>query len=100
MPVYDYHCDACGHTFEVFHGVDERPEVKCDRCGRPARKLFRPVPIIFKGSGWHVTDYGRGSYPKKREVKSPKQAQSPKRVRSEPQSITVPSVGSNRPAKR
>ncbi len=67
MPVYDYHCDACGHTFEVFHGVDERPEVKCDKCGLPARKLFRPVPIIFKGSGWHVTDYDRGSYPKKRE---------------------------------
>ncbi len=67
MPVYDYHCDACGHTFEVFHGVDERPEVKCDKCGRPARKLFRPVPIIFKGSGWHVTDYGRGSYPKKQK---------------------------------
>lgn len=69
MPVYDYHCDACGYTFEVFHGVDERPEVKCDKCGQPARKLFRPVPIIFKGSGWHVTDYGRGSQPKKQEEK-------------------------------
>ena len=65
MPVYDYRCDGCGHTFEVFHGVDERPEVRCERCGQPARKLFRPVPIIFKGSGWHVTDYGKGTTPKK-----------------------------------
>ncbi|MFA0732642.1 MAG: hypothetical protein LKKZDAJK_000331 [Candidatus Fervidibacter sp.] len=65
MPVYDYRCDGCGHTFEVFHGVDERPEVRCERCGQPARKLFRPVPIIFKGSGWHVTDYGRGTTPQK-----------------------------------
>lgn len=61
MPVYDYRCNSCGHTFEVFHGVDERPEVRCERCGQPARKLFRPVPIIFKGSGWHVTDYGKGA---------------------------------------
>jgi putative FmdB family regulatory protein len=65
MPVYDYRCDRCGMTFEVFHGVDERPEVRCERCGQPARKLFRPVPIIFKGSGWHVTDYGKGTTPQK-----------------------------------
>lgn len=65
MPVYDYHCDFCGYTFEVFHKVDERPEIKCNKCGRPARKLFRPVPIIFKGSGWHVTDYGRSSQSQK-----------------------------------
>lgn len=76
MPVYDYHCDACGHTFEVFHRVDERPEIRCEKCGQPTRKLFRPVPIIFKGSGWHVTDYGRGSQPKKRKNSSEKEGAS------------------------
>ncbi|MCS7192594.1 MAG: hypothetical protein NZ937_06405 [Armatimonadetes bacterium] len=76
MPVYDYHCDVCGQTFEVFHGVDERPEVRCDRCGQLARKLFRPVPIIFKGSGWHVTDYGRSSQPQKQRGSEEKEAKS------------------------
>ncbi len=65
VPVYDYRCDGCGYTFEVMHGFDERPEVRCGKCGQTARKLFRPVPIIFKGSGWHVTDYGKGSTPSK-----------------------------------
>ncbi|GBC98535.1 hypothetical protein HRbin17_01048 [bacterium HR17] len=79
MPVYDYRCDACDYTFEVVHGVNERPEVRCEKCGQPARKLFRPVPIIFKGSGWHVTDYGKGSSsndnttPKASSVESEKQ---------------------------
>ncbi|MCS7263808.1 MAG: hypothetical protein NZ805_03125 [Armatimonadetes bacterium] len=73
MPVYDYRCDACGYTFEVFHSVDERPDVKCDKCGQQARKLFRPVPIIFKGSGWHVTDYGRSSNSKKHESNQEKE---------------------------
>lgn len=67
MPIYDYHCDECGYTFEVVHGFDERPEVRCEKCGRITRKLFHPVPIIFKGSGWHVTDYGKGSTPRKTE---------------------------------
>ncbi|MFA4043272.1 MAG: hypothetical protein HZRFUVUK_000037 [Candidatus Fervidibacterota bacterium] len=58
MPVYEYACDACKQHFDVEHSAEERPQIKCPVCGSPARKVFKPVPIIFKGSGWHVTDYG------------------------------------------
>ncbi|HID05711.1 MAG TPA: hypothetical protein EYP10_01035 [Armatimonadetes bacterium] len=58
MPVYEYACTACEHHFDVEHSAYEHPDVVCPKCGASARKVFRPVPIIFKGSGWHVTDYG------------------------------------------
>lgn len=74
MPIYEYACDLCKRHFDVEHGVEERPQVKCPACGSVARKVFKPVPIIFKGSGWHVTDYGptgpKSSQSSRREPKS------------------------------
>lgn len=58
MPVYEYACTICKHHFDVEHGANEHPQITCPACGSPARKVFKPVPIVFKGSGWHVTDYG------------------------------------------
>ena len=61
MPIYEFRCPK-GHLFEVFHRIsDPDPEV-CEVCGaRPLQKVFHPVPIHFKGSGFYSTDYGRGS---------------------------------------
>jgi len=55
MPTYEYKCDECGHTFEEFHGVDEKVD-DCPRCGNEVRRVFHPVGIIFKGSGFYKTD--------------------------------------------
>jgi putative FmdB family regulatory protein len=65
VPIYEFRCPN-GHTFEVFHRMtDPDPEV-CEVCGAsPIVKVFHPVPIHFKGSGFYSTDYGRGS--RKRE---------------------------------
>lgn len=56
MPLYEYRCPVCGHQFEVFHDVGESPG-PCPVCGGTPRKVFNSVGLIFKGSGFHSTDY-------------------------------------------
>ncbi len=62
MPTYDYECRSCGHTFEVFHGMTESPVLSCPRCRSAVRKLIGGgLGVIFKGSGFYVTDNKGGS---------------------------------------
>jgi putative FmdB family regulatory protein len=58
MPVYEYICDNCSCRFEIKQGFKDRPEATCPQCNKPARRLISSVPIIFKGSGFYVTDNG------------------------------------------
>ena len=63
MPTYEYECKKCEHTFEVFHGISEKPIAKCPECGGKVRRLIgRGAGIIFKGSGFYQTDYRSDSY--------------------------------------
>ena len=57
MPTYEYQCQECKHTFEVFQRITDDPISKCEKCGGSVRKLLSPVGIVFKGPGFHVTDY-------------------------------------------
>ena len=61
MPIYEYKCEECGCRFEVRHSFHDEPDVKCptDGCNGPVHRIFSPPAIIFKGSGFHVNDYGR-----------------------------------------
>ena len=59
MPTYGYQCENCGKTFEVFQKVTDSAITKCSDCGGKTNKIFYPVGIIFKGSGFHITDYCR-----------------------------------------
>ena len=67
MPTYDYECDACGHTMEVFQNISEDVLTKCPQCKRKKlRRLFGTGGgILFKGSGFYSTDYRSDSYKKK-----------------------------------
>lgn len=56
MPVYEFECTCCPSRFELKRSFNDEEPVYCPRCGGKARKLFSPVPIIFKGSGFYVTD--------------------------------------------
>jgi len=56
MPVYEYRCTRCDHLFEVTHEVGGTPG-PCPVCGGSARRVFTSVGLIFKGSGFHTTDY-------------------------------------------
>ena len=61
MPTYDYKCDSCGHAFEAFQSMNDAPLTSCEKCGKPVRKVFGGAGIIFKGSGFYVNDYKKGS---------------------------------------
>ncbi len=60
MPTYEYKCLECEHVFEDFHSARETRE-ECPRCGGRLRRLFHPVGVIFKGSGFYTTDYKKSS---------------------------------------
>ena|SRR5947209_5523069 len=60
MPVYEYRCDN-GHTFEVLQRMSDEPVERCDSCGAPVQRVFHPVAVHFKGSGFYNTDYGKRS---------------------------------------
>jgi putative FmdB family regulatory protein len=62
MPTYEYRCDACGYTFELFQGIHDEPETVCSRCGAPVRRIISGgAGVIFKGSGFYVTDSRKAS---------------------------------------
>lgn len=56
MPIYDYHCDHCGHAFSAVQSFKDEPLGACPSCGKRPRRLFAPPAIVFKGSGWYKTD--------------------------------------------
>ena len=59
MPRYDYQCTECNHLFELKQGFDAETVTDCPKCGKIAERQISLVPVIFKGSGWYVNDYGR-----------------------------------------
>ncbi len=58
MPIYEYRCRN-GHTFEVFQSMSDDPVRKCEECGAPVERVFHPVAVHFKGSGFYTTDYAK-----------------------------------------
>lgn len=61
MPRYDYECEKCHHGFELKQSFDSEPIADCPVCQSVSRRQFHSVPIVFKGSGWYVNDYGKRS---------------------------------------
>lgn len=60
MPLYEYRCTECHRLFEWYHAVGE-PAPGCPGCGGQARKVYSSVGLIFKGSGFHTTDYRKSA---------------------------------------
>ena len=58
MPIYEYRCRN-GHTFEVHQSMADDPVAVCEECGAPVERVFHPVAVHFKGSGFYTTDYAR-----------------------------------------
>ena len=66
MPIYEYRCEK-GHEFEVMQPISDDPLSVCEVCEAPVRKVFRPVAVHFKGSGFYNTDYGTKSRTREKE---------------------------------
>ncbi len=61
MPVYEYECEQCGTRFERIQSVRDEPIRRCPECSGTVHKVFYPAGIIFKGSGWYITDSRKSS---------------------------------------
>ena len=57
MPIYEFECRKCKSHLEVFQKMNDKPPVKCPKCGGRLEKLISASAFQFKGSGWYVTDY-------------------------------------------
>jgi len=60
LPLYEYECPKCG-TFELVRKYSDAPLERCPTCGGPIEKLASAPAILFKGTGWYITDYARKS---------------------------------------
>ena len=65
MPIYEYECGNCCYRFEMRQEFDDNPEAICPQCHSRARRVFHPTAIIFKGSGFYITDSRKSKEPAK-----------------------------------
>jgi len=95
MPIYEYECRHCGHHFELKQGFHDKPQADCPECNKKARRVFHPSPIIFKGSGFYVTDHRTSSETTARKGESESGKGKPEFSKTAPE----PAKGKPEPAK-
>lgn len=104
MPTYDYRCEACGHAFEKFHSITAAPIRKCPKCGkRKVRRLLGTGGgMIFKGSGFYITDYRSESYKSAAKAdggsSGSDSSSKPAEGKSESKPAAKPAVSSDKPS--
>jgi len=76
MPIYEYKCYVCEKLFDVEQRMTDPVIEKCQYCGGPVKRVFSPVGVIFKGSGFHVTDYGKEKVKEEKKIEE-KSAEGP-----------------------
>ncbi len=79
MPIYQYICSKCNSNFELRQGFNDENVAPCPKCKSESKRRFMPVPIIFKGSGFYVTD-----------SRSPGESQLPAKMPETTKEVTVP----------
>ena len=77
MPTYTYECGACGHRFEEFHSIKDDKPRRCPVCKKRAHRVpSGGAGLLFKGSGFYITDYRSSSYREKAKQEKPKSGES------------------------
>lgn len=71
MPTYAFRCTECEHEFEVTQSISAPPAKSCVKCRGPVKKLFFPIGIQFKGTGFHINDYRKADAPTKTTEPAP-----------------------------
>jgi len=77
MPLYEYECFVCGHRFERIRRVADASTMNCPECEGAVRRLLSAPALQFKGSGWYVTDYGKGNGGRSTALAKPDESPSP-----------------------
>jgi putative FmdB family regulatory protein len=92
VPTYEYKCDACGHAFEAFQPMSAAPIRKCPSCGKSKvkRLIGAGAGLIFKGSGFYITDYRESGYAEK--AKADATAEKPAEKKESGSSSTEPAA--------
>jgi putative FmdB family regulatory protein len=85
MPIYEYRCEQ-GHTFEVLQRMSDDPLSTCQTCDAPVARVFHPVAVHFKGSGFYNTDYGTRKRAKEKAGESSSSSDSKSDTKSETKS--------------
>ena len=67
MPIYEYRCEN-GHVFEVMQKMSDGPDTECETCGATVQRVFHPIAVHFKGSGFYNTDYGTAKRKRENEA--------------------------------
>ena len=86
MPIYEYQCDSCSYQFEVKQSMKDAPLTTCERCGESLHRLISSPGIMFKGSGWYVTDYSN-------KLKPPSEGEESARPEKKKQAATLRRFG-------
>ena len=101
MPIYEYKCEGCGDVFELRQRFADEPLTTHDKCGAPVHRLISAPALQFKGSGWYVTDYGKGGNspsPSKHESKSDSSGDSKAESKSDSNNGSKSSASESKPS--
>jgi putative FmdB family regulatory protein len=100
MPTYEYVCLSCERHFEVYQSFSDEPLRTCDVCGGPLRRVFHPVGIVLKGSGFYSTDNRsskrRGAEPKKEATDTTPEQKTEKKSETTPSTDKSSDKGSSK----
>lgn len=75
MPIYEYHCKACGKNFETLQKISEPPLATCPACGKKVRRLISQTSFALKGGGWYKDGYASGTSPSAEQSNKAEQPQ-------------------------
>ena len=96
MPIYEYRCEN-GHLFEVMQKIADPPVTVCETCEAPVQRVFHPIAVHFKGSGFYNTDYGTSK--RKREMDASAKAGADKNdAKTKEKSDSKPASSSSSPS--
>ena len=94
MPIYEYRCEN-GHLVEVMQKIADPPVTACEACEAPVQRVFHPVAVHFKGSGFYNTDYGKGKAGAATATEGKSDSGTDSKDSAKPSSSESPSSGSS-----
>ncbi len=99
MPIYEYVCQGCEHRFEIKQKMSDPPVTTCPRCEQPVTKVISAPAIMFKGTGWYVTDYSDKMKPPGQSESAGKPSNGQPEPKKEQTALpTAPTAGSSESA--